>query len=506
MAVHYGRRNLLKEMTRDLKDFGIIKILKSFNRKEYDGFEKFVSSPYFNQNKRLTALLTSLRAFFPLFDDPGMTAKSLVASAGKSRGFDYGRFRKDMLSLMRLAEQYLGLQGFMKDPSQFHLSVLGQLNERHLLDLCRKHSAKARKFLDDDEDLRYEVFIRLSELHMINSSVAIKSGDLKEATRQVYDSQSNLLHYFILKTLDNRGDLVMGTSAFRPKKIPHLVKFFDENFDIRSFMKELIASFGEQHRNHRDLLELSYLDMLLASDETSEEASEKIRALIYDQNISISRSLRRDYAWRLISFYTLKRLSGDRKYNREIFEIYRFMLDNGLFTEPNQPIFNVIDFRNIVVIGLSNGEYDWVQEFIDRYSKYLRKESRDNVSDFCYAFLSFYKNEFEQSLEMLSKIKYESFVLAVDIYLLKAQIYYELGYLDSALASIDSFRHHLDSNIQYSDEIRTLCHLFVRLLRRLITVRKNPTPKRIENLNRVFAQNPQSAKIEWLREKAAMLK
>jgi len=124
-------------------------------------------------------------------------------------------------------------------------------------------------------------------------------------------------------------------------------------------------------------------------------------------------------------------------------------------------------YKNILQNAAELKEFEWADNFIESYKNELRSDYRDAAYCYCKAFLEAEKNNYEDSLDYLSRLQTDELYLKIDVRLLQARLYYELNEYDVLLSSIDSTRHFLKDNkfiaenrkAQYSTFIKSLSAL-----------------------------------------------
>lgn len=253
------------------------------------------------------------------------------------------------------------------------------------------------------------------------------------------------------------------------------------------------------------LFRLVYLDLMLNSPDPENTHYKELKELIYGSELKIEAKVKAHYINRLLHYCSGQRLKGSRQFDRDLLHHYKFLHENDLFFPGRSKLALTMDFRTAIMAAAYNNEIDWAEKFITDLSKNLKKELSIDAYNYGLAILRFYQGRFEESLELLSTVEEPSLLLKIDTYLLKSQIFYELKYFDSSLSTADTFRHHLDSSDEYSDELKDICHLFIRILRRLITARKKPDHKKLDRLKEFIEANSRTAKISWFRDKAEEL-
>ena len=131
----------------------------------------------------------------------------------------------------------------------------------------------------------------------------------------------------------------------------------------------------------------------------------------------------------------------------------------------------------------------------------VKPEARESIQHLRNAFLFFLKDKnFEKSLEELREIdKKGHHSMTRDILHLYILIYYELGYYDSALTSIDSLRKYL-SNQNIAHRTAEPFKKFITCVKNLITNKNNNTDD-YEKIITIINENNLIVSKKWLLEK-----
>jgi hypothetical protein len=194
----------------------------------------------------------------------------------------------------------------------------------------------------------------------------------------------------------------------------------------------------------------------------------------------------------------------EKKYSRMLLEVYSDQLKAGLYSESEGSPLSQNIFRNIIINALKLGEYDWTERFIKQYFPKLPAGSRENMYNFSYSLLNFEKKNFEDALNYITKVKYDTFVFKFDIKVLMLKIYHELNYTEQEISMLDTFRHFIIENASISEFIKYIHLNFIRFLHEIIKV-KNGNKEINPNRLKKEIINSSVRNKEWLLEKTAEL-
>jgi hypothetical protein len=130
-------------------------------------------------------------------------------------------------------------------------------------------------------------------------------------------------------------------------------------------------------------------------------------------------------------------------------------------------------FKNLVILALSLNEDKWVKDFMLDYKNELPENMRENVFTYCMALYEFEMKNFEESLKLLSKIKFDELYLKYDSKVLQLMIYYELNSEEALISSMEAFRHFLSNNKLLPDIKKDLYLNFYSSFNKFLNCKKN---------------------------------
>lgn len=142
-----------------------------------------------------------------------------------------------------------------------------------------------------------------------------------------------------------------------------------------------------------------------------------------------------------ISYCINKVNKGDLNFQRETFDIYKETIDQSVIIINND--ISPTTFRNIVFFALRVGEFDWAENFIFEYSKYIDEKYRANAVEFSLARLEFYRKDFNKVLDHLNKVTYEDVWYNLGSKSLLIFTYYELDETDALESLLQAFKMYI---------------------------------------------------------------
>lgn len=129
------------------------------------------------------------------------------------------------------------------------------------------------------------------------------------------------------------------------------------------------------------------------------------------------------------------------EFHSETFTIYKEAIEKDIISINNE--ISPTTFRNIVPIALRVGEFEWAENFIFEYSKYIDEKYRANAVEFSLARLEFYRKDFNKVLDHLNKVTYEDVWYNLGSKSLLIFTYYELDETDALESLLQAFKMYI---------------------------------------------------------------
>ncbi|MEO1628313.1 MAG: hypothetical protein AAFV25_24410 [Bacteroidota bacterium] len=191
--------------------------------------------------------------------------------------------------------------------------------------------------------------------------------------------------------------------------------------------------------------------------------------------------------------YCIQRLNqGERRFVREAFDLYRLGVENGIFIQND--ILSDHTYKNIIRLGISLKEFDWVAQFQKDYKDKL--DPRNGQNAYCYnlAYFHFQRSEYDKAMPLLQQVEFKDVFNNLDARRMLLRIYYELGEYDALDSLLDSFYTyiHRQKDIGYHrDNYLNL----IRFIRKLL---HSNSPSSRSKLRQKVLSTTRIAEREWL--------
>jgi prophage maintenance system killer protein len=472
-----------------MKNSQLIKLLKTFNSKEIKKFSEFISSPYFNKNKNVIKLYEVIKKAHPGFKQENLTKENLFSSIFPGKKYNDNILRLLIHLLCEKARKFLAYNRVEKDIYKYKEELVSELFDRELYNESIKEIDKTiseleKSYIRDSDYFQYKFEFGVIKLNCIQK---IKQGkyEMYITTSSIETPFKNLTYFFFSKLL------TYYSLALNDKKT--------YNIDIDTdLLEKLFSYFDYELFNDSPLIQMYYnIVMIQKTNDDKYFYTLKNLVQIHEKSLIPMRLL--NVYIHLENFCIWKIGAGEKHFHRELFEIHKLVLDKQIYKV--DPFMRHYFYRNVLQNAAKIKEFDWADNFIESYKNELRSDYREAVYCYCKAYLEAEKNNFEKSLDYLSKLHTDEVYLKIDLHLLQARLYYELDWYDVLNSAIDSIRHLLKSNKFISENRRLRFFTLIKFLSALNNARLKNDELKIHELNDKILKTEDLQWKDWFIKK-----
>ncbi len=460
----------------------LITFFQTFTTAEHKQFRKYLTSPFFNENKTLIQLYDAIA--YGLAKNKLPNKENLWKKLKANQAYNDTRFRKYCSELTQHGERFLAYRQFEESPEMEKNYLLQALNTRQLDKHFSATERAARKLQSHAkyQDIDYHLSNFLLENEIEQFQIRRIQRTSKIGLEQFDQS---LDHFYLAQKLKNY------CNALNYKNI------INKDFEI-GFIEVLLRELAGRITTYPPAIQVYYQVMLTLSEQEDEAVFYQLRALLKQfGDLFPQPELRELYIF--AQNYCIKRINtGKREYFRELYGIYDTLLEKGTIFNRGELL--PWDLKNMVAVGLRIGEFDWLEKIIHTHSHRLPEGFRANAITYNLAMVHFHKKEYQKVIELLREVEYQDLFYALDGKWLLIKTYYELDELEAMEALLESFRifllrHRLIAKTkqrQYLNLIR-----FVKKMNRLQWNNESA----VEKLRKKIEDAADVADRVWLLEK-----
>lgn len=205
----------------------------------------------------------------------------------------------------------------------------------------------------------------------------------------------------------------------------------------------------------------------------------------------------------LINYCIHKINNKSKPFVANLFNLYKFLIENNLILEENGEI-SVATYKNLCTVGLRLGALDYVENFIVEYKKKLLKSVQNDVYQYNYAHLLFYKKNYDEVLRLLSSVRFKDVFYKLSSRRLLIKTYLMLyvsdaTYFDILDSSLNAFKKFIYTNKEINEHYLLNNKNFLKFAIKLLNNDKRTLDEFFNELNDV----KQIAEYDWFVENAS---
>lgn len=460
-----------------MKKSKLIRLLTSFSVNEWRRFEEFVNSSYFNKNEYVVRLHKYLEVNRPDFE---ITKEEAFRNVFPELDYDESKLGYVMSDLLHLSEKFLAVERFLKNSAEQKRFALAEFANRKLHKHYQFLHKKASKELVvqkmGNRTLLDQLLLREVEL-MYFSKQKVRKYD--PSIQQAYNALNEYYYLQLLKhvcSLLNWSGVVSGS------------------FVITSISKKIINELAREKKAISPLLKIYLLtyQTLSKSEEGDKTYFEELVLQLEKHQSRIASEELRELYLLAINYCAIRTRKGNNEYLPMLLKMYDEGIKNEALVENGY--LSHWTYTNVVRLGLKEGRYKWVENFIDQYKDLLPPDTFTDAYHLNLADLHFNQQNYDGVLDHLTQLQFSdpSYHLASRLLLIKT--FYEREDVEALLSNLASFTIYLKRNKGTSAAYKRTCLNFCTLLHQLL--KKNPK-KRDQLLEQIKTVQP-LAERAWL--------
>ncbi|MEM9848961.1 MAG: hypothetical protein AAF847_13825, partial [Bacteroidota bacterium] len=194
--------------------------------------------------------------------------------------------------------------------------------------------------------------------------------------------------------------------------------------------------------------------------------------------------------------------SGKREYLDDAFSFYKIGIEDKFLIQ-NEIIDRYL-FRNIVSVGVSLEEFNWVNNFIKNYQKYLEEEYRESFVNFCFGLLYYRSAQYDSAMKYLSQYEHDDILLNLNSKAMLIKMYYEQEEIMALESLLESAKVYLRRKKDVSEGYRIAYDNIIKYTRKLLRVNPFDKAKKAKLREEIQAANPLIEK-QWFLDQLEQL-
>lgn len=440
-------------------------------------------SPFFVTHKDTIRLFEDIAHFYPELDTPQLEREQVYARLFPDRPYDDAHLRTLRKYLLQHLYRFLiEIELEMNELTQNYLK-LQALSRRELekdfLSILEKERSQLHRFPYRNADYF------LNQFQLENTALVYGFTHSRWAKKEQEALISALDHFYLAEKLR------FCCSVMNVRNV------FSEEGEI-PLLQEIMA-YCETHQHELPTIVQAYYHLLsLSTSETPHPHYEALRKLATGDFGQFPPDDWVNIYYAMINYCNHLYRTGELAYLREMFDLYKEMLERNLLLE--EGILATNNYKNITTLGLRLGEYEWTAHFIESFKEKIEPEFREGVYNYNMAHLYAYQGEYSKALRHLQLIDFIDPFYRMSYNILLLKIYYECYEVEALLALCESFRAFVRHKKELSKTHQLAYINFARFTRALFMI-KIGRDKKPEKLKAQIEACEALIERQWIMEK-----
>ena len=403
----------------------LVEYVFSLNRQEIKEFKLWLASPLMNQRGELTLLLDWIYRFRDAKDFSNMTKVAAFDHIFPKQPYDVKVLRYTMSFLLHQLRNYLVWKNIQANELKKQFILIQILKKRGLENVLKKQFEKTQKLLDNQPYRNHQYYFNQYQLYLEQYEF------LKYQSRGTKMPLQEISETFIIFTISNILKWQCSILTYQSVKTTiHTTPFFQKVLDfIETLSYKTIPAIQIYYSTYKAL--------------TTQEVLyyQQLKIFMEHHFHQFPKEEGRDLLLLTINFCIKKINSGKSDYLKEVFTWYKkgfetnVLIRNGALSR--------FTYNNTILAGLKLGEFDWTRQLLENYRKFIHKKERYDTYHFNLALWHQFQGQYEEVLELLSKVKFKDVLHTLHAKELLLKIYYELGELDALESLLGSIKVYL---------------------------------------------------------------
>lgn len=462
-------------------DTKLIHILRKLDAKEVKKLYEFVDSPFFFKSEKGEMLLRYLKPYFPQLDAINLEKEAVFAHLYPNKAFNNLRFNRICFDAVETVESFLR-HYYLEETDAYINKPVFEFYQKHHFDKYFDTMIKALESLYEKELPPNDLY--LFQKWLLNAANYRQKSMLNQReSMQFFEDMANSLDDFYLT---KKLELINVNSALQTLFLKKGSLFLEKGI-LNIIEEQSIAVF-------KPITQL-YYSLNLLQKEKDIAHFEQVDGLLKQYKDILSVEEKRNFYTTLQNF-CIQQINkhDDENFRKKLFELYKICLDENLLADSHGNIFPP-NFKNIVRLALGLQEYTWTASFIEKYAEKLPEERRTDVENDALAQMAFSTGYYQKVLQILQTTEPVDIFFKIDAKRLLIRTYYELGEIELALSSLNTFRVfiHRDNIIHETHKLSN--RNFINILNALIQA--NSFAKLLK-IKKELLETPQVAEKKWL--------
>ena len=374
------------------------------------------------------------------------------------------KIMKNLMSeLLKLGEDYLGIENFRSNPVDEYYYVLKELLNKKLDKNFDEVITKTERILKTSLISEEYYYYKLNILSLKRTFEHRKHNRMEMMSDIKFLIEPLItffcMYFFTINYIEKNKQLDYNLKT----------EFLDEIKLISAIMEYVnTKSYQSEH-----VIKIYYNMFMSIYNSEDNRYFNELRILINKYKNDFSENEMHNFHIVLHAYCSNKLNLGNWEYLKIKFEIDKEELERKRFKKSSSITILPLEYKNLVKSGIGAREHDWTLIFIEEYKNKLTTGFDLNLYNYCLALTYFRMKEIKKALEHLSMVNYENVYDKLDVRCLLLQLYYESNAVEELDSQIESFIKFLNNDKIINKDRKAPIYTFVDSIKKLLKYKLN---------------------------------
>ena len=459
----------------------LAEIVRSLSRKEVREVQKWLQSPAHNQRQDVVRLFEHLVKNSAQPEEKGIEKERAWSAIFPNQAYDDAYMRQVMYFLLKVLEEYLVFVEHTSDRVRYQIT-LARIYRQRKLEKSYKQAYRLASDHLDNQPLRNDYYL-LHKFFLAQEEHEYKMSITQNASVNLQETADALENWFLEERLKVSKDMLAHHRIYQTITYDH------------GLLDKVLAYTEEKKLLKEPAIAVYYYIYMAFTHPTEEIYFDRLEYLIHHQINCFHHAETRTLYLAAINYCTAKINQGLLDYCRRVLKFYRSAMEKEILLENN--VITRYTFGNAVAAAIKVGEFDWAEQFIERFQKFLEEKERHSIVNFNFSRIYFEKGDYNKAQQLLMQFEYDDMLLNIIAKTMLLKIYYEQDELDAFESLLESMRIYLQRKEALDPARKTAYKNMISLMKKLMHLNPYSKVQKEKLRELVGATNPLMER-DWL--------
>lgn len=459
----------------------LVEILRSLNRKEMRDMHKWLQSPSHNQRQDVIRLFDYLSKHLSAEEEEYLAKERAWRAIFSGQLYSDAFMRQVMYFLLKAIEEYLVFTYYTSDGIRYQLA-LSRIYRRRKLDKAYRQAHRLGLDNLQKQPLRNDFYL-LNKFFLEQIEYEYQMNVSQNGPVNLQETADALERWFLEERLRISKDMLAHHRIYQKINYNH------------GLLDEVLAYAEKKNMLEEPAIAVYYYAYKALTTPNEENYFHELEHRIHAQMELFNRSEVRTLYLAALNYCAAKVNQGNLDYCRRALKFYHLGIENEFLLENN--LITRYTFGNAVAFALKIGEFEWAEQFIERFQHHLEEKERNSIVNFNLSRVYFEKGDYNQAQSLLTQFEYDDMLFNIIAKTMLLKIYYEQDELDAFESLLESLRIYLQRKEALDPTRKAAYKNMISLMKKMLHLNVFSKAQKEKFRELVLQTNP-LAEREWL--------